>query len=204
MRPGEALALRPRDVRETPTGMVVHVTGTVVERKGTKAYRQDHPKTAASERHIPVPDFAALILRQRLQGLPATSERTIFTNRTGGVLTPHNVRRTFRDFLQLAGLAESGISLRWYRRTAATVIARGMGTDAAAAFLGHTSTVITEGHYIEPDQAIDRTPTIHLDATLRAVNPNRRLLAGAASDEEESILDELDTDEIEDVDGVAI
>ena len=32
------------------------------------------------------------------------------------------------------------------------MIARGMGTDAAAAFLGHTSTAITEGHYIEPDR----------------------------------------------------
>ena len=38
--------------------------------------------------------------------------------------------------------------LRWYRRTVATVIARGVSTDAAATFLGHGSTAITEGHYI--------------------------------------------------------
>ena len=62
------------------------------------------------------------------------------------------MRRTFRDFLQLAGLDETGISLRWYRRTGATVVARGMGSDAAATFLGHTSSAITEGHYIEKDQ----------------------------------------------------
>ena len=63
------------------------------------------------------------------------SSRTIFASRSGGPLSPYNVRRTFREFLALAGLAGSGISLRWYRRTGATVIARGIGADAAAAYL---------------------------------------------------------------------
>jgi hypothetical protein len=59
--------------------------------------------------------------------------------------------------LALAKLKDTGISLRWYRRTGATVIARGMGTDAAAGFLGHTSSAVTEGHYIQPDTSIDLT-----------------------------------------------
>ena len=33
------------------------------------------------------------------------------------------MRRTFRAFLELADLAGEGITLRWYRRTGATVIA---------------------------------------------------------------------------------
>lgn len=85
------------------------------------------------------------------------------------------MRRTFRDFLKLAGLAETGISLRWYRRTGATVIARGMGTDAAATFLGHTSTVITEGHYIEPDPTVDPRPAAILERTLRPDRPDEGL-----------------------------
>jgi hypothetical protein len=40
-----------------------------------------------------------------------------------------------------------------------------MGSDAAAAFLGHSSTAITEGHYIERDRTIDRTPAAHLERT---------------------------------------
>src|SRR4051794_38344431 len=116
MRPGEALALRPCDVTDSDRGMVVSVTGTVVYTRESGTYRQSHPKTHASVRRIPVPEFAAEVLRRRLGALSAEeSGRTVFANRAGGPLSPYNVRRTFRDFLQLAGLDETGISLRWYR-----------------------------------------------------------------------------------------
>ncbi|WGY02912.1 tyrosine-type recombinase/integrase [Nocardioides sp. QY071] len=172
MRPGEALALRPCDVRDTEQGMVVRVTGTVVLRKATGLIRQAHPKTASSVRDIPVPEFAAVVIRRRMRTMrPDEGERTIFANRTGGVLNPYNVRRTFREMVELAGLGDTGISLRWYRRTAATVIARGLGTDAAATFLGHTSSAITEGHYIEPDPTTDHAPAAHLERALRPTAP---------------------------------
>ncbi|MEP9385188.1 hypothetical protein [Nocardioides sp. KR10-350] len=45
-----------------------------------------------------------------------------------------------------------------YRCTGATVLARGVGVDAAATHLGHTSTAITERRYIEPDTSIDFGP----------------------------------------------
>lgn len=192
MRPGEVLAIRPCDVTDGPKGMIIEVTGTVVQRKGKGAYRQDRPKTHASKRFVPVPEFGADVVRRRLAALDSQPERTIFANRRGGVLSPPNVRRTFREFLVLAGLADSGISLRWYRRTAATVVARAMGAHAAADFLGHSSTVVTEGHYIEPDRAVDRTPTAHLQRTLRAERPDPRLLSRAMSEEEAEILDEID------------
>lgn len=181
MRPGEALALRRCDITEGPGGMVARVTGTVVWRKNRGAFRQDHPKIESSVRSVPVPEFAAEILRRRLAPLgPADAVRTIFANRGGGPLNPSNVRRTFRDMVKLAGLEETGISLRWYRRTAATVIARGMGVDAAATFLGHTSTVITEGHYIAPDPTIDHSPANHLEQTLRPGEPGAALLGEPA------------------------
>ena len=193
MRTGEVLALRPADVTDDPNGMVVHVTGTVVQRKGSGALRQARPKSDASIRSIPVPGFAAEVLRRRVAHLRSDQyHRTIFANRNGGPLSPYNVRRTFRDFLRLAGLAETGISLRWYRRTGATVIARGMGTDAAATFLGHTSSAITEGHYIEPDRTIDPTPALHLDRTLRPVGADGSLLSNAAAVGEDVLLAAVD------------
>lgn len=190
MRPGEVLALRACDVDDRPTGMVVAVTGTVVQRKGQGAIRQDRPKSEASIRWIPVPEFAAAVLRRRTVGVDRV--RTVFANRKGGPLSPYNVRRTFRDYLVEAALADSGISLRWYRRTGATVIARGMGSDAAAAFLGHSSTAITEGHYIERDSTVDRTPAEHLERTLRPVKPEGALLIQAAADGEDELLATVD------------
>jgi integrase len=169
---GEVLALRPCDIQDGPSGMIASVTGTVVHRKGRGAIRQARPKTDSSVRRIPVPAFAAAVLRRRLATLEGVDQgRTIFANRTGGPLSPYNVRRTFREFLDLAGLGDTGVSLRWYRRTGATVIARGWGTDAAVTFLGHSSTVITEGHYIEPGRTVDPRPTAYLERTLARTAP---------------------------------
>lgn len=190
MRTGEVLALRPCDLDDRPAGMVAGVTGTVVQRKGQGAIRQDRPKSEASIRRIPVPEFAARVLRRRSIGVE--DSRTIFASRKGGPLSPYNVRRTFRDFLVGADLGDSGISLRWYRRTGATVIARGMGSDAAAAFLGHSSTAITEGHYIERDPTVDPTPAAHLERTLRPVTPDDALLVQSAAAQEDALLAALD------------
>jgi integrase len=193
MRPGEALALRPCDIEDGRQGMVAYVRGTVVYRHGRGSARQDHPKTGASVRAVPVPDFAAAVLRRRLvEVAPQDSEQTIFANKTGGVLSPHNVRRTFREFLVIAGLETSGITPRWYRRTGATVLARGLGVDAAATYLGHTSTSITEAHYIEPDRTIDFGPAAVLELTLRPNTPNGALLARPETHEEGRLLDGID------------
>ncbi len=193
MRPGEVLALRPCDITDGPDGMVAHVRGTVVQRKGAGTLRQQHPKTQSSVRDIAVPHFAAEVLRRRLGEMAAVQDEcTIFASRRGGPLSPYNVRRTFRSILELAGLADTGISLRWYRRTGATVIARGMGSDGAAAFLGHTSTVITEGHYIEPDRTVDVTPAVHLERTLRPVQPDGYLLGNGPADREDDLLAAID------------
>ena len=201
MRTGEVLALRPVDITDGPAGMVAHVNGTVVQRKGIGALRQDHPKTSSSIRHVPVPGFAAAVLRERIAALGGEDRgRTVFATRTGGPLSPYNVRRTFREFLKLAGLGEAGISLRWYRRTGATVIARGMGSEAAAAFLGHSSTTITEGHYIERDRTVDPTPAAHLERTLRPDQPDGALLAMAPAEGEDEILAKADDDS----DGVTV
>lgn len=193
MRPGEVLALRPCDIADTRRGMVVHVQGTVVRRKGVADFRQDHPKTDASSRRIAVPEFAARVIRQRLALMgPEQDEITIFHTREGGVITLHNLRRTFREFLKDADLEDSGITPRSYRRTGATVLARGLGIETAAAFLGHTNVAVTEGHYVAPDTSVDLSPARVLDLTLRPDAPDGRLLADAASENEEDVLQSID------------
>lgn len=199
MRPGEVLALRPIDLVETRAGMIAHVRGTIVARKGVAAFRQDRPKTDASIRAIPVPKFAAAVLRRRVEGMEAHPDWTIFHNKHGGPLTLHNFRRTFREFLVLAGLADSGITPRWYRRTGATVVARGLGAEAAATHLGHTSTAITEGHYIEPDTTVDFGPAAVIERTLRPTDPEVALLTRPSNDEEDDLLDRLEQDDNGDV-----
>ncbi|MEU6134747.1 tyrosine-type recombinase/integrase [Nocardioides sp. NPDC047086] len=203
MRPGEVLALRPADVldRQMQSAgsprrrMVVHVCGTVVTEKGKGTYRQDHPKTDASDRWLPVPEFAATVIRDRLATMrPEQAEWTLFHNRNGRPMTLHNFRRTFREFLDLAGLAGSGISPRWYRRTGATVLARGLGVDVASTHLGHTSAAITEGHYIEPDTLVDHTSAAVLQKTLRPGSTATDLLTRPTSPAEEAVLDEIDDD----------
>ncbi len=189
--------MRPCDIEDGPSGMIVTVRGTVVLRTGSGAVRQDHPKTEHSIRRIAVPEFAAVVLRARVAGRGPDVDRTIFANRSGGALSPFNVRRTFRAFLEFAQLAEEGITLRWYRRTGATVIARGASTDAAASFLGHGSTAITEGHYIEPDRTVDRGPAQLLERTLRPVSPDGALLAMAGSEAEDAMLAVLDEEDVE-------
>jgi integrase len=204
MRPGEALALRPCDIEDGKRGMVAHVCGTVVYRQGFGSLRQDHPKTGASVRTVPVPEFAAVVLRRRLAEMaPPQSEQTIFGNKSGGALSQHNVRRTFREFLVIAGLETSGITPRWYRRTGATVLARGLSVDAAATHLGHTSKAITERHYIEPDRTIDFGPAAVLQLTLRPNAPDGALLARSETDEEGSLLDRIDQQEEDDSNQVA-
>lgn len=72
------------------------------------------------------------------------------------------------------------------------MIARGIGTDAAAAFLGHSSAVITEGHYIEPRRSVDPTPAVYLERTLRPAEPDGSLLANRPADREDELLAAVD------------
>lgn len=55
------------------------------------------------------------------------------------------------------------------------MIARAANIEAAAAFLGHGSTAITEDHDTEPDRTIDLTPAGHLERALRPVRPSTGL-----------------------------
>ena len=198
MRPGETLAFRSIDVTETKNGMVIEVCGTLVYEQGKGTFRQDHPKTDASHRRIPVADFAADVIRRRLAEMgPDEQETPVFHNRRGGVLSMYNFRRTFRAFLELADLQDSGITPRWYRRTVATIIAREHSLDAAAAHLGHTSSAITEGFYVEPDLTVRHEVMQAVQATGRMEDPDFSVLRQGVDEEQENGLDRLEENDPE-------
>jgi hypothetical protein len=93
----------------------------------------------------------------------------------------------------IAGVADSGISLRWYRRTAATVIARAVGTDAAATFLG---THLDRDHR----RPLLRTrPHGRLDRTLRPHRPDGSLLEVCAASGENALHDAVESELDDDV-----
>ena len=124
LRPGDALALRLCDLTDTPVGMVVHVNGRYRPERGPDMCDKTTPKPS-----LDPPRPHRLICRGshlgRTRG-PAVprSRHDHPVQRSEGALSPRNVRRPFRDFLNDAGLQYSGITPLWYRRTGATVIAR--------------------------------------------------------------------------------
>jgi integrase len=149
-RIGEALAMRRCDVDITASPPTVVISGTIVTHRGKGAYRQENPKTAESNRPVAIPAFAADVIAHRLavtDGMP--DDHLLFFTRRGTPLYPHNVRRTFRDILELAGLSGLQIRPHSFRKTGATLISAAAGDQAAADMLGHASVAVTRAHYIE-------------------------------------------------------
>ena len=155
-RIGETLALRKCDVDMTADPPRVHVSGTIVVRKGAGVLRQSHPKTDESNRLVAVPAFAAEVIRRRLALISGDGgEHLLFFTKMGTPLAPHNARRTFRDILKDAGLDGMEITPHAFRRTGATLLANEVGIETAADVLGHTSTATTKEHYAEPDRSVN-------------------------------------------------
>lgn len=78
----------------------------------------------------------------------------IFNSRCGTWLSPHNVRRQWREARKAAGL--EWVTPHTFRKTVATQLDREADTKTAAAQLGHSSEEITSTYYIEKaNQALD-------------------------------------------------
>jgi integrase len=143
--------------------MQVTIAGTLVVVKGKGVYRQDHPKTSGSHRTLQVPEFAAEVLRRRLQLMvDQDEEHLIFFTRVGTPLAPNNVRRTLRKMLADSGLEHLKVTPHTFRRTGGTVIARATDSKTAAEALGN-SEEIAQKHYIEPEAPRPiASPALHL------------------------------------------
>jgi integrase len=180
-RIGEALAIRVCDVDLDSTPVTVRIAGTIISPKGKPTFRQDHPKTAKAVRTVAVPSFTADALRARLATTgPLPPEHLVFFSRNGTPLLAANIRRRMREALEAAGV--DVVTPHAFRRTVATAVGRSGGTDLAAELLGHTSTAITNMHYIQPSERVDPRTAEILESLAPGVgerrassgNPNRQ------------------------------
>jgi integrase len=146
-RIGEVLALRWVDLDTAANPPRVTFSGTVVYVKGRGYFRQGWTKSDAGYRTVTLPRFAVEVLRHRHGDRNVDPQDPIFPSRRGTWLSPHNVRRQWRQ-------AREETSLEWvtphtFRKTVATLLDREADTKTAAAQLGHASEDITNAYYIE-------------------------------------------------------
>ncbi|BCB73657.1 hypothetical protein GCM10022251_77510 [Phytohabitans flavus] len=122
------------------------ICGTLVYIKGKGYLRQEWTKSDAGYRTLVLPRFAVRMLRARKHIAAAKAQDAIFASRRGTWLSPHNVRRQWREACADTGL--EWVTPHTLRETVATVIAQEADTTSAAAQLGHASEAITSTYYI--------------------------------------------------------
>lgn len=155
LRIGEVLALNWGEVNLTTDGLpTVRVDATMVDIKGRGTVRQAMPKTDAGKRTITIPPFTAEALRAIRPEAVSPTDPVFPSRRQAGrsvprPQTPHNVRRTLRAALDLAGM-RGEVHPHLLRSTVATFVARERGTADAAVLLGHKiQGGVTQRHYVE-------------------------------------------------------
>lgn len=147
LRIGELCALRWEDVNLDGEHPTLTVAGTVTQVKGLGLIRQDVPKTDAGHRTVLLPRFVVGVLMRRMVAVPEGDDSgLVFPSAALTLRSPHNLRRQLRD---ARGEEFGWVTPHTLRRSAATAIDRAMGTDAAAAQLGHASPSVTGLHYVE-------------------------------------------------------
>lgn len=157
MRIGEVLALRWSDLELTPTTERrndptwfpwLMVNGQIT----SKGRRVDFGKTHAAIRPIALPDWAVALLRRRKVAQPPNDLDAVFVSRNGTWHYPGNVQSRLWHIRQLEEYADipalRDVSPHSFRRTVATEIDEVYDAEAAKDQLGHTSTAVTERHYI--------------------------------------------------------
>jgi integrase len=164
-RIGEVLALRRVDIDLESQLPTVRIAGTVIQVGRTPVHRQDHPKTAKSNRTVTIPKFAAEALATHLARIGEVEpDRLIFSTRRGTPMSTNNFRRALAT--QLKGSAVGHVTPHAFRRTVATTIDRARGIQLAAELLGHSNSEITRIHYIEPNSFVNPTTADILEAAL--------------------------------------
>lgn len=104
--PGSARSwpLRWSDVDFTATPVTATISGTLVYVRGRGYYRQEWTKTDAGYRTLTLPRFAVDMLLRRSATVHSNPHDAVFCSRRGTWLSPHNVRRQWREARTATGL----------------------------------------------------------------------------------------------------
>ncbi|MBD3946346.1 site-specific integrase [Nocardioides ganghwensis] len=148
VRINEALALRWSHVdlgAETPT---VSIAATLVREAGGGIKIQESPKSAAGRRVLQLPPFAVEMLLRRRVEQHANEFDVVFPSATGTLRDSRNVSKQWRAFGR-RNPAWAAVTSHTFRKTVATVLTRQFDALTASAQLGHSSSAVTEKHYIQ-------------------------------------------------------
>ena len=152
-REGELLALRWSDIVDDPDRPYMMISRTLSRATG-KPLGFNPPKTQAGLRHIPLEP----LLRDALADLRnpgktvamqdgVANDGLVFTTATGKPLGVHNVIKSFKDLLGVAGLART-LRIHDLRHTAgSTMLASGPPLTTVSKILGHANAAITARIY---------------------------------------------------------
>ncbi|MGW2095792.1 site-specific integrase [Promicromonospora sukumoe] len=140
-RIGEVLGVRWEDVDLKKR--TVAITGKVIRIKGAGLVREDATKTESGLRELPLPGFAAEMLKKRF------AERTgpmVFPSQAGTLRDPDTVQRQWRQVR--AALDLEWVTTHTFRKTVATILDdEGLTARQAADHLGHAQVSMTSDVY---------------------------------------------------------
>ncbi|MCY1656332.1 site-specific integrase [Dietzia sp. SL131] len=157
-RISEVLAIRAEDLDLDSERPTVAIRGTLVP-IDNKWVRQPLTKSARGHRTLTLTRRCVDALREHLEANPARRGELVFRSEAGTIIPPSNVRRQWRA---IRGDDMAWLIPRSLRKTAATMIAREHGAEAAAAQLGNTR-YVADRHYVErADVAPDRTNILEM------------------------------------------
>lgn len=146
LRQGELLGLRAADIDLDKQQL--HVRHQLVSVPGVRPHLGP-PKTDASLRSVPVPDFVTDALRTHLSVYPPGPFEVVFTNKRGLVVNRQSLHRSFRYAVRTGGLPAT-VTFHQLRHTyASLLIEAGESVTVVAARLGHknaTETLHTYSH----------------------------------------------------------
>ena len=145
-RIGEIAALMVENLDlDNPISPRVHIVATVITPTGTKHSRQLHTKDGEDGRRtVIIHDWLVPILSNR--ALLAGPSTLLFASRNDTLLDPHNMRESWRNIREAAGLG--WMKPHHLRKTALTKIADVFDIETAAKFADHKDSAVTKRHYV--------------------------------------------------------
>lgn len=145
LRVGEILGLRLSDLDLSTPTVTLAVCGTVVEAHGVPKHRQEWTKGKRSYR-IEASKYVDSVIRARLVDPSVHSKVFLFETSTGAVLGPEQLRRSWRNVRNWAGLPDY-VTPHLLRKSSVTATRQAKGLDAASLLANHQDPRVTRGVY---------------------------------------------------------